>query len=264
MGVMTLRLWSPFLLLFALMAAPVAADHTGRVLRIGYVEFPPIEYQDENGQPAGEFIELTRVVAAEAGYDVQFVFLPISRAYLYLANGQIDLWPGLTAIPELHDHVVESWVSPIAIQLSAWYLESTPPVTRFESFHDSLLILIAGYTYGGLSAHLMQSDALRITEAPNHQAALDMLRKHRGHYLLDYREPVRTILTQDGTRPRILETPVRSRNGAWLFSLARHHAVLLRDEFDEAYLRLAAAGKVPAPRAESSGYVLPGFPDHLR
>lgn len=267
---MAVKLWLLVCLSLSMIVAPVAtaaasasADNDRR-LRVAYVEFPPIEYQDENGQPAGEFIELTRKVAAEAGYELEFIYLPISRAYLYLENGQVDLWPGLTAIPELSDDVVESYVSPTAIQLSAWYLEDTVPVTRFESFNERILILIAGYTYGGLSDYLTRMPGVRITEAPNHQAAVDMLRRKRGHYLLDYQEPIRELLASDVGQKPVLEKEVRIRNAAWLFSLSKHHAITLRDEFDDAYLRLAKRGEVPPPRELKSGYVLPGFPEHLR
>lgn len=230
-----------------------------RTLTVGYVEFPPLEFQTEDGRADGTFVTLTRQVAAEAGYDVEFVYLPISRAYFYLKNGVIDLWPGLTQIPELAGHVLESEVSPIPVTLSAWYTEDVPPVSRFESFNDHILILIAGYTYGGLLTELENSRNIRVTYAPNHLAALQMLERKRGHYLLDYEFPVREVMAEHKISG-LQETEVRTRFTSWLFSRQSPRHPQLRSEFDAAYRRLAARGEVPVPVDKRDSYNLPGLP----
>lgn len=267
------RLWLPLptlaVILFCglfLGLVPVAGlgagDGERPPLRVGYADFPPYEYQDENGRPAGLFIEMTQKVAREAGYEVEFILLPISRLYLYLKNGQIDLWPGLTAIPALRDSVIESWASPFPVQEEVWYLEETPPIHHLEQLNDHIVISIAGYTYGGLLSELENSDEIVVTRAPNHEAALDMLRWQRGHYLLDYREPVEEVLK---TRPieGLKSTRIRTRNAAWLFSLAKPHAYTLREAFDDAYIRLGERGEIPEIRSEKRSYALPGLPEYL-
>jgi len=62
----------------------------------------------------------------------------------------------------------------------------------------------------------------------------------------------------------IRESEVRTRNTAWVFSLANPRAALLRNEFDDAYLRLVEKGELPPVREISSGYVIPGFPEDVR
>ncbi|MDX1757795.1 MAG: transporter substrate-binding domain-containing protein [Marinobacter sp.] len=228
-------------------------------LTVGYAEFPPLEYADDNDRAAGVFVALTRQVAKEAGYDLEFVYLPISRTYFYLKNGAIDLWPGLTQIPELQGHVLESDVSPLPVRLSVWSLDGMPPVTRFESFHDRVLILIAGYTYGGLREQLEQQESIRLTYAPNHLAALYMLQRNRGHYLLDYQYPVREVMKAYNITG-VQEQEVRIRYTSWLFSRQNPDSERLRQAFDDAYRRLAARGEVPAPIARDADYLLPGFP----
>lgn len=230
----------------------------GGVVRIAYAEFPPVTYRDELGQPAGEMIDLTRRVAVEAGYQPEFLFLPVSRIYLYLKNGTVDLWVGLSDIPSLRNDVLESWVSPISVPLSAWYLHGARPLTHFDDFKGKTVIVIGGYTYGGLIDWLSETTGIRVTEAPNHRAAIEMLKRGRGDYVLDYRQPVRQILTQpaDG---RIRESEVRTRNAAWLFSLANPQAAVLRDAFDDAYLRLAAKGQVVPVQQPGPAFLLPGI-----
>ena len=241
----------------------LAETSDNRSLRIAYVEFPPITYQAENGQAEGSFIEITRKVAREAGFEAEFLYLPVSRAYLYLTNGKIDAWPGVTNIPALDGEVLESWASPLPVQLSAWYLEQTPPVDHFDRLLGKTVIVIGGYTYGGLLSWLESEGSIRVTEAPNHRSALDMLKRGRGDYLLDYRQPVIDTLEMPADS-MIRESEVRSRNLAWLFSLANPRAALLRDAFDDAYIRLAEKGDVPPLRKLDEGFVVPGFPEQYR
>jgi polar amino acid transport system substrate-binding protein len=234
-----------------------------RPVRVAYVEFPPITYRTAEGEPAGEFVEITKKVAAEAGYELEFLYLPVARTYLYLQNGTVDLWLGLSATPVLSEASLESWSSPIAVELSAWYRQDTEALRHMDQLRGNTVIVISGYTYGGLRYWLDNQPDIRITEAPNHRSAVDMLKRKRGDYLLDYRQPVRNILTQPSDAI-IRESEVRSRNSAWMFSLANPRAAILREAFDDAYLRLAERGEVPPVRPFQQTFVLPGFPDEYR
>ncbi|MGP9832159.1 substrate-binding periplasmic protein [Marinobacter sp. NSM] len=257
-----------FVVLISLFYAALAhaedqGPYSKKVVRVAYVEFPPITYRNAEGEPAGEFVEITKKVAAEAGYELEFFYLPVARTYLYLKDGTVDLWLGLSATPVLKDAVLESWISPIPVELSAWYRQDTEPLEHMDQLHGSMVILIGGYTYGGLRYWLEDQPDIRITEAPNHRSAVDMLKRKRGDYLLDYRQPVREILTHPSDAI-IRESEVRSRNSAWMFSLASSRAAILREAFDDAYLRLAERGEVPPVRRFEKTFVLPGFPDEYR
>ena len=252
-------------LLVAGISPQIGADEVEAVpeVRIAYVEFPPYTYRDAGGEAAGSVIDITRKVVEEAGYRPDFIHLPVSRVYLYLRNGDIDLWPGLSRIPALHGDVLESWASPMPVYLSSWYLQSNPELGHFDQFDGKTVIVISGYTYRGLAAWLERRDQVRVTQAPNHRAGVDMLKRGRGDYLLDYREPVREILQLPGDRD-IRETKVRTRHVAWLFSLANPRAAVLREAFDDAYARLVERGEVPAQNNPDNGFVIPGFPEQFR
>ena len=247
----------------ALVHAEDQDPYSMKAVRVAYVEFPPITYRTAEGEPAGEFVEITKKVAAEAGYELEFLYLPVARTYLYLKDGTVDLWLGLSATPVLKDAVLESWISPIPVELSAWYRQDTEPLEHMDQLHDSMVILIGGYTYGGFRYWLEDQPDIRITEAPNHRSAVDMLKRKRGDYLLDYRQPVREILTHPSDAI-IRESEVRSRNSAWMISLANPRAAILREAFDDAYLRLAERGEVPPVRRLQETFVLPGFPEQYR
>lgn len=247
-------------LAFAIFARPVLADPGKSTLRIAYTEFPPAEYQNEKGQPAGFFVELTRKVVQEAGYEAEFVYLPVSRVYLYLKNGAIDLFPGLSGVPALKTEVLESWVNVYPTRLNAWHLEGSEPLTHFDQLEGKTVIVISGYTYGGLLTWLKTAERIKLTEAPNSRAAMEMLKLHRGDYVLDYRETVEEILIQPSDS-RIRGSEIRSRYSAWLYSLANPRAAVLREELDDAYLRLVRRGEAPQTRAFKADFVMPGFPE---
>ncbi|MEP1215964.1 MAG: transporter substrate-binding domain-containing protein [Marinobacter sp.] len=249
-------------LCLTILNSPVHAQPARDTLVVGYVDVPPLAYEGPDGRAEGVFIDLTRRVAEEAGYDLNFRYLPVSRAYYYLRTGGIDIWPGVTDVPALEGEVLESFVSPLPFQLSAWGMAKMPPVLHFDDLKDRTLILIAGYTYGGLAERLANIPGISITEAPNHQAAVAMLNRGRGDYLLDYQDPIKVVLEEFPVRG-IREYPVRTRNAAWVFSLANPGSAQLREEFDDAYLRLAERGEVPEPRVISDGFQLPGLADLL-
>lgn len=251
------------LLALAALAGPALADVPDNKLRIAYTEFPPIEYQNEQGEPAGHFIELTRKVVQEAGYEAEFIYLPISRIYLYLKSGAVDLWPGLSRITILAEDVLESWANVYPVQLSAWYLETSQPLTHFDQLEGKTVIVIGGYTYGGLLSWLQASRHIKVTQAPNHRAALEMLKLERGDYVLDYREPVERLLNQT-TDSVIRGSNIRLRYSSWLFSLASPRAAMLREAFDDAFLRLVSRGEAPPVQDFNSGFVIPGFPEEHR
>ncbi|MBK1887469.1 transporter substrate-binding domain-containing protein [Marinobacter sp. DY40_1A1] len=242
---------------------PALADTAGNKVRIAYTEFPPAEYQNEQGEPAGFFVDLTRKVVEEAGYQAEFIYLPVSRVYLYLKSGTVDVFPGLSGVPVLKYDILESWANVYPTQLNAWHLEDSEPLTHFDQLEGKTVIVIGGYTYGGLLTWLENSDRIRLTEAPNTRAALEMLKLKRGDYVLDYRETVGDMLTRPSDS-KIRGSEVRSRYSAWLYSLASPRAAVLREELDDAYLRLVSRGEAPPVRAFEAGFVIPGFPQAHR
>jgi polar amino acid transport system substrate-binding protein len=244
--------------------APASVNQGERpVVRVAYVEFPPVTYRGLNGEPAGYFVDMTRDVAKEAGFELEFLYLPVSRVYLYLQNGTVDLWLGMTGIPALASDTLESWANPVALQLSAWYLKGTAPVEHIDALRGNTVILIGGYTYGGFRDWLERQSDIQITEAPGHRSAIGMLKRKRGDYLLDYRQPIREVLTE-ASDDFIQESEIRTRYGAWLFSLASPRAAILREAFDDAYLRLTERGILPPVLEKAPTYVVPGFPEAYR
>jgi len=247
---------------FALASPPALADPTPtrQILQVGYTEFPPFTYQNSQGQAAGEFIDITRKVVLEAGYTTEFVFLPPSRLLQHLRDGIIDLAPTLSGTPLVVYETLESWASPVMVELHAWHLNTTETLKTFDQIKHTRVIVVSGYNYGGLMSWMERQSDIAVTEAPNHRAAIDMLKRNRGDYLLDYRRPVQELLSAPGDE-NLHSTKLLSRKGVWVFALSSPQASILREQFDDAYIRLAEKGEVPPLRRLGPGSKIVGFPD---
>ncbi len=71
-----------------------------RIVVGGDSNYPPYEFLDENGQPAGYNVELTRAVARQLGVDVDFQLRPWYATREALFAGQLDMVHGMFYSPE--------------------------------------------------------------------------------------------------------------------------------------------------------------------
>lgn len=231
------------LLLIVWLLVPLMAAGSDRVLTVGYLDFPPYQFRNAAGEPDGRFIDLTRQVAEEAGYQLEFIYLPAARVYHYLQSGSIDVWQGFRGNPALGEQVLESRMVPIRAAYGVWYLGTTPQPRHFRDLYGTTLITITGYNYAGLAGYLRQNNVLRAVNTVDHRSALKMLERGRGEYLLNYQEPVLDLLLAEPV-PGIRFTPMWVRDATWLFSNVSGKAPQWRDDFDEAWQRLARSGRV--------------------
>lgn len=226
-------------------AASAFADEVNQsmpVIRTGFVEFPPFKYADEDGNASGPWVDMTEQVAAEAGYRIEWVYLPIARVYLYLKNGMIDMWPGGAGVPELQGHVYESSVTPMRIVLSAFHHSAEAPPESLSSLVGQSLILINGFSYLGLLERL-PLESKDLSYAPDHVRALQMLKLGRGRYLLDYDVPIAAI-KDDFPELDLTGTPLFEARGAFVMSKAYPNAKQAMKALEEAYIRLTEQGKL--------------------
>jgi len=234
-------------LALAIALAPVtgrAEPAPQRVLSVGYYEFAPAIYSDARGVARGEVAELTRRVAKHAGYGVSFRALPSARLYAALENGSIDLWPGAQGKPELAAHTLEGRHTLSHINLNLYFRPDTPVPRIPDDLAGQALILINGYSYWPRITGMLDDPALnlRLLRTSTHVSALEMLRRRRGDYLLDYQIPVeqaRQRLQMEALpHLRVEQVPIR-------FIVSRHArgSAQIVAALDRAYEELRAAGE---------------------
>ncbi|MCQ4294061.1 transporter substrate-binding domain-containing protein [Pseudomonas stutzeri] len=236
-----------YLALATLLGAPAEAMAEAapqRILNVGYYEFAPAIYTDAQGTARGDLAELTRRVARQAGYDVHFRGLPGARLYAALENGSIDLWPGAQGKPELAAHTLEGRHTLSQINLNLYHRTGTPAPRIPQDLAGKSLILIGGYSYWpNVNALLDDPElGLRLLRTSNHLSALEMLRRERGDYLLDYQIPVeqarQRLQMEELPYLRLTQIPIH-------FIVSRHarDAEAVVAALDEAYEALRAAGE---------------------
>jgi PAS domain S-box-containing protein len=76
---------------------PIEAHETGksRIVVGGDANYPPYEFLDENGQPAGYNVDLTRAVARQLGIEVDIQLRPWAEIRAGLASEEIDAVQGM-------------------------------------------------------------------------------------------------------------------------------------------------------------------------
>ena len=81
---------------FAAMKLPV----NRKIIVGGDNNYPPYEFLDENGRPAGYNVDLTRAIARELDLDIEIRLAPWNQVRNALARGDIDVLQGMFYSPE--------------------------------------------------------------------------------------------------------------------------------------------------------------------
>ncbi|WP_286785766.1 MULTISPECIES: substrate-binding periplasmic protein [Pseudomonas] len=241
---------SPRLLLSLLGALFCGASFAGRapeppqqLVKVGYYNSPPAIYADARGEARGSLVDLTRLLLHNAGYRVSFRELPSARLYAGLVDGSIDIWPGSPGKPNLQGQTLEANEQLAEISLNLYYRPGgpTPAFPRDLAARD--VILITGYTYWPQINAALQDPALQLRQhrTSTHTAALLMLDRGRGDFLLDYDQSVNQAAKELGIAPPpsvpLARVPIK-----FIISARSANAQKLRDDLDRAYRALRATG----------------------
>ena len=111
-----LSLLTAALLVFGVFSACDVAFAEPRTVRVGIYENEPKVFTDEEGEPAGIFVDLLEAIAAEEEWNLVYVSGEWSEGLSALERGDIDLMPDMAYTEardlsfDFHEHpVVESW-----------------------------------------------------------------------------------------------------------------------------------------------------------
>lgn len=92
---------------------PAGAD---RDVRVALVHIPPSIFTDEEGRPAGLFVEILRDIADKERWNLIFVPGTLSESWERLASGEIDLMMSVSSTPERekiydfsHERAISVW-----------------------------------------------------------------------------------------------------------------------------------------------------------
>ncbi|MDT8424304.1 MAG: transporter substrate-binding domain-containing protein [Desulfuromonadales bacterium] len=153
-----------------------------RIVVGGDSNYPPYEYLDENGAPAGYNVELTKAVAKAAGLNIEIRLRPWHETRAGLQSGEIDLVHGMFYSPERDQFFdfspAHTLVSYVAVTLGAARLPSNFAelagkrviVMDGDIMHDKLLA--RNDPSVAITTVETQEDALWLLNAGGHDYAL--------------------------------------------------------------------------------------------
>ncbi len=214
-------------------------------VRLGYIEFPPVFSTNEAGEAEGMLIDLARMVLPRAGYEWTARSFPAKRMAESIARGNLDLWIGLSTLPEFTGTTLVGPSTVATIELNSYWLGDKPPVQSKEDLEGKRIITVHGFSYGGWVTFI-QSPASKVVEcrAFTHEQAVQMLKYKRCDYLLNYTGPMKQQLASSNIENlrvhRISALEAR-------FVVSKHYpeAEILLEKLEASYETLVQEGLWP-------------------
>jgi len=235
-----------YAIIFTLASDIFVAVAFSQTLKIGYVEFPPMTYTDQNGQPAGYIMDIAVKSLEKAGFDWTAVTLPAKRMAKSLATGKIQVWIGLATMPQFKGttHVGKTVVEQLILR--AYTIGDNPPIRKQRDLPGKTLLILRGYSYGGWITFIKNpANRIQYLEFDSHEAAFQRLEKLSKRipeiYLLDYKHPSETVLRKRAL-PDIRFSQISTLDMYFVVTRKMDGAKAVLDRIETAFQQLSASG----------------------
>jgi signal transduction histidine kinase len=165
-----------------LRAAPTGGDPARAVVVIGGDKnFPPYEFLDKNGRPAGFNVELSRAIAEVMGMEVEIRLGNWSEMRQGLDDGSVDVLQGITYSGERSKTLDFSPPHNI-VHTSVFARRGAPAVSTLEDLRGKEVIVQKG---GSMHDYLLAHDfGAKLILVDTHAAALRLLSSGKHDYAL--------------------------------------------------------------------------------
>ncbi len=221
--------------------SPRAASPETDPLVVGYVDFPPFTYTNDQGNAAGYLNELTRRVAEHIEQPLEFREMPAARLRRGLRTGRVDVFQGIRVFADQSDRVLASDQVLLPIDLMVYSRPGESACKGEAQFAGTRVGVLRGYSYGGLHDRLTRAGDVELMELNSRSSAYQVLLNGRVDCVLDYRRPARVAQKALGN-PALEKTLLRRLETYWLVSDAGTSAGEILERFQAAYAELATGG----------------------
>ena len=233
-----------------------AAGRTqSRIVVGGDSDYPPYEFIDANGQPAGFNVDLTRAIARHLGLSVDIRLGKWGDIRKGLEVGEIDAVQGMFYSAE-RDRSFEFSPPSTHVQHVIVVRAGSPEPADLKALSGKSVFAMAGDIMEDLVAK--QSPEARVLAAASQEEALSRLASGEGDCALVAKVPARYWIRLNGWRNlKILSPPVLSAEYCYAVPGGRHERIEL---FTEGLAALKATGEYRQIQAKWLGpYEAPGF-----
>jgi polar amino acid transport system substrate-binding protein len=235
-----------YAIIFALVSGILVAPVFSQPLKIGYVEFPPMTYTDNNGMPAGYIMDIAVKSLEKAGFEWTAVSLPPKRMVKSLATGLTQVWLGLATMPQFKGTTYVGKTVVEQLILRAYTIGNNPPIRKYQDLSGKTILLLRGYSYGDWITFIKDpANKVRYLELDSHVGAFKRLKKLSTRipeiYLLDYKHPSETVLRQMDL-PDIRFNQISTLDIHFVVTRKMDGAKAILDRIETAFQELSAAG----------------------
>ena len=170
-----------------LLLAPVSVlAACERSLEVGWAPWPPYQYLDDGGQPAGLDIEMIEAVLDEMGCARAYQNVPWKRQLLHVESGRLDIIAGASYVPERDEYghfsrpYRQERVVVFARPEDADRLSGEKSLRALGNERERIAAVL-GYYYGEDFERAMRDPNFRdrVIELPSEDAAFRMLEAGR-------------------------------------------------------------------------------------
>ncbi|BCS55296.1 transporter substrate-binding domain-containing protein [Geobacter sp. SVR] len=145
----------------------------------GDPDYPPYEFLDKNGQPAGYNVDLTRAIADVMGMKVEFRFGGWSEMRAALQDGSLDILQGISYSDD-RSHSIDFSPPHNIVYHAVFARRDTPPVRSLEELRGKQVIVFKGGIMHDLLVKMGYGPNLTLTATP--ADALRMLASGQREY----------------------------------------------------------------------------------
>mgnify|MGYP000229213645 CR=1 FL=1 len=168
----------------------------GEPFEVAVTHFPPQFVVGTDGKISGPLVDVLAQTLDEIGVPYYFESYPPKRLLRNLIDGESQIALGIkTATSDGLTHAAYGTRPVHRVELRILSLSTTKIPVEFFGLIGETVGLIRGYEYGSRRALLTKSKATTIVDINSHRAALEMLMKGRIRFLLDYKQPIESIIT---------------------------------------------------------------------
>lgn len=217
-------------------------------ITIGYSDFPPFIYQDTAGKTSGFFLSPVLIILKEAGIDtvtnVKYISEPNTQLIPDILSGKITLTLGLPGTPAFKDKIYVGTYPIVQIKINAYYIGEKQPITAIENLAGKSIIVIKGYSYGGMIEFLNDpKNKCVLKQAISHEEALKLLQTAKADYLLDYTAPI-NVQMETSSIAALRSTTLTSIPVHFIISKTVPDGEALMNKINEAHQALIQKGKI--------------------
>ncbi len=184
------------------------AQKKSRIIVGGDSNYPPYEFLDEDGNPAGFNVELTKAIASELGLDIQIRLGPWGEIREGLSSGSIDVVQGMYYSAE-RDRVYAFSPGYATVNHVVAAREGLPIPETIRDLAGKRVVVMAGDVMDDLAVSLGFEKDLRRVKSQDE--ALLLLSRGEEDYALVGRIPAQYFLKQQKIRNvKLSSTPLLS------------------------------------------------------